>query len=191
MISSTYFTTGFLLVRRSWCDHEGFSAFLDMKRSKDWDHEISFWEYQIICRSVSTDPLEQQSAWIPLRGCQSSAAAEAQCLISKEPDGNYLCCCCWITDKSSSVSTVAQSCPALCNLQHARIPCPSPTPRLCLNSYPSSRWCNPTISSSSIPVSSCLQFFPATWSFPMSQFFTSGGQSIGVSTSAWVLPMNI
>ena len=74
-------------------------------------------------------------------------------------------------------------------LQHSRLPCPSPTPRACSNSCPLSQWCHPTISSSVIPFSSCLQFFPAS-SFPGSQFFTSSGQSIGVSASASVLPMN-
>ena len=58
-------------------------------------------------------------------------------------------------------------------LQHARLPCPSPTPRACSNSCPSSQWCHPTISSSVIPFSSCFQFFPASGSFPISQFFTS------------------
>ena len=76
-------------------------------------------------------------------------------------------------------------------LQHTRPPCPSPTPRVYSNSCPSSRWCHPTISSSVIPFSSCLQSFPVSGSFPMSQFFASGGQSIGASASASVLPMNI
>ena len=76
-------------------------------------------------------------------------------------------------------------------LQHARLPCPSPTPGACSNSYPSSQWCHPTISSSIIPFSSLPQSFPASGSFPRSQFFASGGQSIGVSASASVLPMNI
>ena len=76
-------------------------------------------------------------------------------------------------------------------LQHTRLPCPSPTPGACSNSCPLSRWCHPAISSSVISFSSCLQPFPASGSFPMSQFFTSGGRSIGVSASASVLPMNI
>ena len=76
-------------------------------------------------------------------------------------------------------------------LQHARLPCPSPTPGACSNSCPLSQWCHPTISSSAVPFSSHLQSFPASGSFQMSQFFTSGGQSIGVSASASVLPMNI
>ena len=74
--------------------------------------------------------------------------------------------------------------------QHARLPCPSLTPKTCSNSCPLSQWCHPTISSSVIPFSSCLQSLPASGSFPMSQLFTSGGQSIGVSASASVLPMN-
>ena len=76
-------------------------------------------------------------------------------------------------------------------LQHARLPCPSPTPRAYSKSCLLSLWCHPTISSSVIPFSSCLQFFLASGYFPMSQFFILGGQSIGVSTSASVLPMNI
>ena len=75
--------------------------------------------------------------------------------------------------------------------QHARPPCPSPTSGVYSNSSSLSRWCHPTISFSVIPFSSCLQFFPASGSFPMSQLFASGGQSIGVSASASVLPMNI
>ena len=76
-------------------------------------------------------------------------------------------------------------------LQHARLPCPSPTPQACSNSCPSSWWCHSTILSSVIPFSFWLQSFPASGSFPMNQFFASGGQSIAVSVSAPVLPMNI
>ena len=76
-------------------------------------------------------------------------------------------------------------------LQHARLPCPSPYPRVCSNSCPLSQWCHPTVSSSVTPFSSCLQSFSALGSFPMSQLFASGGQSIGSSASAPVLPMNI
>ena len=96
-------------------------------------------------------------------------------------------------------SSAAQLCPTLRphESQHARPPCPSPTPGVYSNSCPSSRWCSPTISSSVVPISSCFQSFPASGSFQMtpgsfqSQFFTSGGQSIGVSASASVLPMYI
>ena len=76
-------------------------------------------------------------------------------------------------------------------LQHSRLPCPSPTPGACSNSCPLSRWCHPTISSSVALFSSCPQFFPVSGPFPMTQLFASGGQSIGVSASAPVLPMNI
>ena len=75
--------------------------------------------------------------------------------------------------------------------QHARPPCPSPTPGAYSNLCPLSKCCHPTISSSVVPFSSCLQTFPASGSFQMSQFFTSDGQSIGVSASTSVLPMNI
>ena len=75
-------------------------------------------------------------------------------------------------------------------LQHTRLPCPSPTPEAYSNSCPSYQWCHPTISSSVVPFA-CLQSFPISESFPMSQFFTSDGQSIGVLASEWVLPMNI
>jgi len=75
-------------------------------------------------------------------------------------------------------------------LQHARLPFPSPTPKVHPNSCPSSWWCHPTILSSVISFSSCPQSFPASGSFPMSQLFASGGQSIGVSASTSVLPVN-
>ena len=74
--------------------------------------------------------------------------------------------------------------------QHARPPCPSPTPRVHSNSHPSSRWCHPAISSSVVPFSSCPQSLPASESFPMSQLFAGGGQSTGVSASASFLPKN-
>ena len=91
------------------------------------------------------------------------------------------------------INSVTQSCLTHCDpmdcMQHAGLPCPSPTPRVCSNSCPLSQWRDAITSSSIIPFSSCLQYFPASGSFPMSQFFTSGGQSIGASAS--VLPMNI
>ena len=96
----------------------------------------------------------------------------------------------WISQFSSVQSL---SCLSHCQprgLQHARLPCLSPTPGVYSNSSPSSRWCHPMISSSVVPFSSCLQSLPASWSFPMSQFFASGGQSIGVSALASFLPKN-
>ena len=90
-------------------------------------------------------------------------------------------------------SSVTQSCLTLQlhGLQHASPTCPSPTPRVYSNSCPLSWWCHPTISSSVIPFSSCLQSFPASGSFPMTHLYASGGQSMGASASASVLPMNI
>ena len=90
-----------------------------------------------------------------------------------------------------------ESCSVMCDslrshgMQHARLPCSSPSPRVYSNSCPLSRWCHPTISSSVVPFSSRPQSFPASGSFPMSQFFASGGQSIGVSALASVFPMKI
>ena len=75
--------------------------------------------------------------------------------------------------------------------KHTRPPCPSPTPGVYSHSCPLSRWCHPNISSSVVPLSSCLPPFPASGSFPVSQLFATGGQSIGVSASASVLSMNI
>ena len=92
---------------------------------------------------------------------------------------------------SVQFSSFAQSCLTLCDPMDCRLPCPSPTPGAWSNSCPLSQWCHPTISSSFIPFSSCLQSFPESRSFPVSQFFTSDGQSTGVSASASVLPMNI
>ena len=93
---------------------------------------------------------------------------------------------------SVQFSSVTQSCLTLRphELQHARLPCPSSTPGVHPNSCASSRWCHPAISSSVIPFFSCPQSLPASESFPMSQLFAWGGQSIGVSASASVLPMN-
>ena len=93
---------------------------------------------------------------------------------------------------SVQFNSVAQSCPTLWlhGLQHARLPCPSPTPGAYSNSCPLSWWCHPTISSSVIPFSSRLQSFSASGSFPMSQFFAAGGQSTGASASTSDLPMN-
>ena len=76
-------------------------------------------------------------------------------------------------------------------LQHTRLPCPSPSPGICSSSCPLSWWCHPTISSSVVPFSSCLQSFPASGSFPVSWLFISGGQSIGALASTSVPPMNI
>ena len=103
-----------------------------------------------------------------------------------------------ITDRLvNSSSSVQFSCSVVSDslwphgLQHTRLPCPSPTPGVCSNSCLLSQWCHPTVSSSVIPFSPCLQSFPASGSFPMSQFFTSGSQSIGVSALASILPTKL
>ena len=104
---------------------------------------------------------------------------------------------CLSVDSSFLFSSVQFSCSVMSNSlqahepQHTRPPCPSPTPGAYSNSCPLSQRCHPTISSSVIPFSSHLQSFPAPGSFPVSWFFLSGGQSIGVSASASFLPMNI
>ena len=96
---------------------------------------------------------------------------------------------CDISSVQFSCSVVSDSLRAH-KLQHARPPCPSPTPGVHSNSHPLSRWCHPAISSFVIPFSSCPQSLPASESFPMSQIFTWGGQSVGVSASASVLSKN-
>ena len=107
------------------------------------------------------------------------------------------CMDCWDRQSSWTLSIPQFSRSVMTNslqphgLQHTRLPCPSPTPGACSNSCPLRRWCHSTISSSVVPFSSCLQSFPASGSFPVSEFFTSSGQNIGVSASASVLPMNI
>ena len=93
----------------------------------------------------------------------------------------------------NTFSSVAQSCPTLCdpmNCSTPRPPCPSPTPEVYSDSCPLSRWCHPAISSSVVPFSSCPQSLPASGSFPMSQLLAWSGQSIGVSALASVFPMN-
>ena len=106
---------------------------------------------------------------------------------------HFYCIAKWISYRNTyqfSCSVVSDSlCPH--GLQHARPPCPSPTPGACSNSCPSSRWCHPTSSSAIFSFPSCFQSFPASGPFQMSQFFTSGRQSTGVFASASVLPMNI
>ena len=99
-------------------------------------------------------------------------------------------------DRLKRISSVQFNCSVVSNSlrphepQYARTPCPLPTPKVHSNPCPSSRWCHPTISSSVVPFSSCPQSFPASGSLQMSQLFSSGGQSIGISASTSILPMN-
>ena len=122
----------------------------------------------------------------------------------------FYCCCCHSLFSLQAISSILMILGATCTLssvqfshsvmsnsmwphglQHARLPSPSPTPRACSNSCPPSRWCPPTISSSVVPFSSCLQSFLASGSIQMSQLFASCGQSTGVSASISVLPVNV
>ena len=124
-----------------------------------------------------------------LQGCISSLRKEQAFLIEWECKHNF-----YLLLANSSVQF---SCSAVSNflrphgLQHTRLPCLSPTPGAYSNSRLLSQWCHPTISSSVVPFSSCLLFFPASGSYQMSRFFASGGQGIRVSASTSVLPMNI
>ena len=131
-------------------------------------------------------------------GCESWTTKKPECqrIDMLEIDINYTAKLNLLYSKEwkacYKLSSVAQSCLTLWphGPQHTGLPCPSPTPRDYSNSYPLHHWCHPTISSFVVPLSSCLQSFPVSGSFSRSQFFTSGGQSIGVSASASVLPMN-
>ena len=114
------------------------------------------------------------------------APALAGAFFTTEPPGR--CPELWISQFSQFSRSVVSNSLQPHESQHARPPCPSPAPGVHSNSCPSSRWCHPAISSSVVPFSSCPQSLPASGSFPMSQLFTWGGQSIGVSAS--VLPMN-
>ena len=103
--------------------------------------------------------------------------------------GLLVCLTYWVQSVQFSRSVVSDSLRPH-ESQHARLPCPSPTPGVHSDTFPSSQWCHPAISSSVVPFSSCPQSLPASESFPMSQLFTWGGQSIGISASASTLPMN-
>ena len=144
-------------------------------------------------------PSSKESFWPGDRIRVSCSSCVALGFFTAEPLGKlhtafilseikFRCCCLSSVQFSHSVvSDILRP----HGLQYGRLPCPSPTPRACSNPCPLSRWCHPTISSSVIPFSSHLHSFPASGSFPMSQFFASGGYSIGVSASTSVLPMNI
>ena len=130
----------------------------------------------------------------PTRGCDVGSGSVLlsvlphPSLVPGHPSGIYISDASNISSVQFSPSVMSDSLQPH-ELQHARPPCPSPIPVVHSNSCPSSRWCHPAISSSVIPFSSCPQSLPASESFPMSQLFASGGQSIGVSASASVLPI--
>ena len=103
--------------------------------------------------------------------------------MANKPYGVSFCCCCLVTMVCQTLQ--------LHGLQHARLPCPSPSPRVCPSSCPLNWWCHQNVSSSVTLFSFCLQPFPASGSFPMSQMFASGSQNIGASALASVFPMSI
>ena len=138
--------------------------------------------------------------WTHLAGDESSLRSPGKCLAWRQLDAQKHLhlevhfgsrdLLCFISSVQFSPSVVSDSLWPH-ELQHIRPPCPSPTPRVYPNPCPLSWWCHPTISSSVVPFSSCPQSFPTSGSFPVSQLSASGGQIIGASASASVLPMNI
>jgi len=153
-------------------------------RGQAWDHHMDLYTLR--------------PTWLHLPLRTPSAPSRDQPSVQSPPVFiSPLCVCVLLCEFSpSQFSSVQVSHSVMSNslrphgLQYTRLPCPSPTPGACSNSCPLSRWCHPTISSSVI-LFSCLQSFPSSGSFQRSQLFSSGGQSIGVSASASVLPINI
>ena len=147
-----------------------------------WFH---LWNVQT--RQIQRQKLDQRSSGALVRGKWGVTAARCRVYFSggncSKVNRSDSCFCCSVAQSSLTL---------FCDpMDYGTLPCPSPSPGLCSNSCPLSRWCHPTISSSVVPVSSCLQSFPVSGSSQMSQFFSSGSQSIGASASASVLPMNI
>ena len=130
--------------------------------------------------------------WVKKQQLESDMEQLTASKLREEYDKAVYCHPAYLSSMLSCCS-VAQLCLTLGphELQHTRIPCPSPSPRVCSNLSPLSQWCHPTISSPVIPLSSCLQSFPASGSFPVGQLFASSGQIIGLSASASILQMNI
>ena len=153
------------------------------------------------CSSYCTIALISHASKVMLKILKSRLQQHVNCELPDVQDGfrksratrDQIANICWIIKKASSVQL---SCSVVSDYlwphewQHTRPPCPSSTPRVYSNPYPLSQWCHPTISSSVVPFSSFPQSLPASGSFPMSQLFAWGSQSIGVSASTSVLPMN-
>ena len=148
-----------------------------------------FWSQTIICQSILIYQITE-----PKMGSGEHQFITSQSEIQVSTWGLRLASECTQSREFEPFSSVRSlSCVWLFATpwtRHDRPPCPSPTPRVHPNPCPSSQWCHPIISSSVVPFSSCPQSFPASGSFQMSQLFVSGGQSIGVSASTSVLPMN-
>ena len=190
--------SGILDWRIQWTEEPGGLQSVGSQRVRhDWRDLACMHQFSSVTQSCSTlcDPMDCSKPGFPAsptpRACSNSCPLSQWCY----PTISSSECI-----SSVQFSSVAQSCPTPwdpmnCSTpglpvhQHARPLCPSPTPRVHPNPCPSSQWCHPTISSSVVPFS-CPQSLPASGSFPMSQLFTWGGQSIGVSASASILPMN-
>ena len=146
-----------------------------------WGQIIRVWSRE----SFITEPCKKMHGSCPRKNPEISEGFQQSILQAKWGRGVV---------QFSSVQSLRLSCVEFLwphGLHYSSVPCPSPMPGACSNSCPSRWWRHPTISSSVVPISSYLQSFPASGSFPMSQFFASCGQSIRVSASASVLPMNI
>ena len=178
-----------------WLSHRIHRRFkFTVVKVKDWCYLASSWIYTMKEELFSTYFTEGTTRMIGIILCFNSWISN-YCLQYRSDFQHYgsfsvleqhLFFC------SVQFSSVAQSCLTLCNPMNRSMPglCPSPTPRVYPNSCPLSQWCHLSISSSVIPFSSCLQSFPTSGAFKMSQLFASGGQNIGVSASISVLPMN-
>ena len=167
--------------------------------------QIGFWQtstlkecWYVPCHSTSGDSAGKRSQaasqfWGWLQNCSSWFP---RVILGRQTDSIINLWANWSSDLCSRIKlqfsrTVVSDSLWPYGLQHARLLCLSPTPGACSNSCPLSRWCHPAISSAVIPFSSCLQSFTVSGSFPVSQFFASRGQSIHISASVLVLPMNI
>ena len=157
-----------------------------MAAELEWSREWEQTHLGAPCSAPSLSPHPWDHSCQSMGACKSQAQASGALGPEQRASSPRICV-------PGLTCSVIQSCQTLGShrLQHTRLPCPSPSPRACSNSCPLSQWCHPIISSSVIPFASCLQSFPASGSFPVSQLFTSGSQSIAASTSASVLPMNI
>ena len=157
--------------------HHHFSYFSNLKLSLNYT--------RVIPSSLGSRQWDSSASVI------MSASSQTTYVFIYKVNPEQMCSNCSGSHQFSSVSQLWPNSLWPHGLQYTRLPCPSPTPGACSNTCPLSQWCHPTISPSVVSFSSCLQSFPESESYPVSQFFPSGSQSIGVTASASVLPMNI